>query len=120
MDFVDGKLVQTRDFKFFENIHHEHSVDASLTFQSAIDSFMKRFHQYDKDVMVFNCDYFYVFFCVVFSQWERLANVYVNIHAPTMSNAEKVHIIKNQIEPICSYKNIPWAKLPAWPTNMMI
>ena len=120
MDFVDGKLVQTREFKFFENIHHEHSFDASLTFQPAIDSFLKRFHQYDKDAMVFNCDYFYVFFCVVFSQWERLAKVYVNVNAPNMSNAEKVLIIKNQINPICSYKNIPWAKLPAWPTNMMI
>ena len=119
MDFVDGKLVQTRDFKFFENIHHEHSYDATLTFQNAIDSFLKRFHTYDTDAMVFNCDYFYVFFCVVFSQWELLADVYVNKDASKMSKPEIISIIKNQVEPICSYKDIPWAKLPAWPTNMM-
>jgi hypothetical protein len=104
-------------FVFYDNLHHEHSLDANVSFEKSISLFLKRFNsgQY-KHAMIFDMDTFVFLYAVVFSKFGLLADSWVSRTKNEWPRDDIIRLMKKNVEPICSYHEIPWAKLPVWPT----
>jgi hypothetical protein len=106
-------------FVFYDNLHHEHSFDANISFEKSIYLFLKRFNSGEyKNAMIFDMDTFVFLYAVVFSKFGLLADSWVCRRKNEWSRDDIIRMIKKHMEPICSYHEIPWAKLPMWPTCM--
>jgi hypothetical protein len=104
-------------FVFSDNLHHEHSFDSNVSFGKSVDLFVKRFNSGDyKNAMIFDLDPFMFLYAVIFSKFDLLADVWVTRSKNKWSHDQIVLLMKKNVEPVCSYHEIPWAKLPKWPT----
>jgi hypothetical protein len=104
-------------FVFYDNLHHEHSFDANVSFEKSVSLFLKRFNSGEyKHAMIFDMDVFVFLYAVIFSKFDSLADAWVSRHK--LPRDDVVRLIKKHVEPICSRRDIPWAKLPVWPTSM--
>ena len=116
----DNQVFEVQNsFVFYDNLHHEHSFDANISFEKSISLFLKRFNSGEyKNAMIFDMDTFVFLYAVIFSRFDMLADSWVNRNKNEWSRDDIIRLIKKNVEPICSYREIPWAKLPAWPTCM--
>ena len=106
-------------FVFYDNLHHEHSFDANVSFEKSIFLFLKRFNSGEyKNAMIFDMDNFMFLYAVIFSKFGLLADSWVCRCKNEWTRDNIMRMIKKNTEPICSYHEIPWAKLPTWPTCM--
>lgn len=106
-------------FVFYDNLHHEHSFDANVSFENSISLFLKRFNSGEyKNAMIFDLDIFVFLYAVIFSKFGLLADSWVSRYKNEWKKDDIILLIKKNMEPICSYHEIPWAKLPKWPTCM--
>jgi hypothetical protein len=104
-------------FVFYDNLHHEHSFDANVSFEKSVSLFLKRFNSGEyKHAMIFDMDVFFFLYAVLFSKFDVLADAWVSRHK--LPHDDVVRLIKKHVEPICSHRDIPWARLPVWPTCM--
>ncbi len=116
----NNQVFEIRDsFVFYDNLHHEHSFDANVSFEKSITLFLRRFNSGEyKHAMIFDMDVFVFLYAVMFSKFEMLADSWVTRHKDEWSRDDIIRLIKRNVEPICSHHEIPWAKLPVWPTSM--
>lgn len=106
-------------FIFYDNLHHEHSFDANVSFEKSVSLFLKRFNSGEyKNAMIFDLHTFVFLYAVIFSKFEMLADTWVSKFKNDWKYSHIVQLMKKNTGPICSYHEIPWAKLPVWPTCM--
>jgi hypothetical protein len=116
----NNQVFEVRDgFVFCDNLHHEHSFDAQVSFGKSVSLFTERFNsgQY-KHAMIFDMDVFVFLYSVIFSKFDALADSWVSRSKDEWSREDTIRMLKKNVEPICSHSEIPWAKLPVWPTCM--
>jgi hypothetical protein len=68
--------------------------------------------------MIFDLDNFVFLYAVIFSKFGLLADSWVSRYKNEWLRDDIIKLMKKNVEPICSYNEIPWAKLPKWPTYM--
>ena len=116
----DNQVFEIKNsFVFYDNLHHEHSFDANVSFEKSILLFLKRFNSGEyKHAMIFDMDVFVFLYAVIFSKFDLLADSWVSRTKNEWSRDDIIRLMKKNVQPICSHREIPWAKLPVWPTCM--
>jgi len=101
--------------------HHEHSRNSTTSAAVERKNFLANQALYTDNAMVFDADLATVSLSMITKQTKTLASLWIPLskQGKKMRMHEREELMRAYLKPVCSYRDIPWARLPAWPTNMM-